>query len=159
MMSRGQRERGATGQYNMMSEQRFQQRLPERSSSPNLSCNSEEWITATIHIPEIKELSFLPTAICPRSQNAHRAARAGTDLSSVTWTPNRPSTVSRLRAWVRGRMKQDSGGQGQISQGQILGPGESPALSPLAGLPEADPPPLFMAQPYPAVSIREQMLT
>lgn len=103
----------------MTSEQRFQQRLPERSSSPNLSCNSEEWITATIHIPGIKELSFLPMAICPRSQNAHRAARAGTDLSSVTRTPNHPAAVSRLRSWVRGRMNQDSGGQGQISQGQI----------------------------------------
>lgn len=103
----------------MMSEQRFQRRLPERSSSPNLRCNSEEWITAAIHIPGIKELSFLPAAICPRSQNAHRAARAGTDLGSVTPTPKCLSAASRLRAWEGGRMEQNSGGQGQISQGQI----------------------------------------
>lgn len=67
MMSRDKRREEPQEQYNIMSEQLISSKGSlERSSSPNLSCNSEEWITAMIHIPGIKELSFLPHGNLPK---------------------------------------------------------------------------------------------
>lgn len=62
---------------------RFQLGLTERSISPHPHCDSEEWSTAMIPIPRIREPRFLPTAICPRSHNAYRAADG---LGSFTLT-------------------------------------------------------------------------
>lgn len=70
---------------------------------------------------------------------------AGTDLSSVTRLLIAHCSVQVESSWEG---KDESGlRRAGIDQpgSNLQGPGESPALSLLAGLPEADPPPLFMA--------------